>query len=84
MSKYKNYRICYENGNPKTGQKIYELYKYCECSGCKFRWKNRKEVCNKITVTTTDIAKIDSIAEFLENWTCENGEIRLPIVYAEM
>lgn len=79
--KYKNYRVCYEGGNKITGEKIYELYKYCNCSGCQYRLKQLRQPSNRATVTTKDISKIDDIAAFLKNWTCEDGRRQLEIVY---
>jgi len=85
MPKYQNYRVCYENGNPVTGKEIYELYKYCDCEDCKNRTRfNKKEIANKITITTKDILKVDEVTEFLKNWKCKNGKIQLKIAYMNM
>ena len=77
------YRICYENGNPTTGKKIYELKKYCTCPECRYRQEIERTPSNSINITTEDIAKIDEIAEFLKKWTCENGKKQLETVYLE-
>ena len=79
--KYKNYRVCYENGNATTGKKIYELYKYCNCPDCQYRQRWRREPANRATATTKDISKVDEVAEFLENWSCKDGKRQLEIVY---
>jgi hypothetical protein len=77
----KNYRVCYENGNSRTGTKVYEFYKYCQCSGCKTRLQIKREPNNKVTVTTKDISKQTEITNYLENWTCTNGNKWLEIEY---
>ena len=79
--KYKNYRVCYEGGNSKTGAKIYELFKYCKCDGCTRRLKMYRQPANRITASTKDINKVDEIAECLKNWTCKDGSKMLDIVY---
>jgi hypothetical protein len=79
--KYQNYRVCYDNGNSVTGKKIYELYKYCNCPDCNNRKKWRREPSNRATATTKDISKVDEVAEFLENWTCEDGKRLLEIAF---
>lgn len=78
---YKNYRVCYENGNSTTGKEIYELYKYCKCEDCQRRLQFKRESPNKATATTKDISKVDEVADFLKNWTCEDGKRRSEIVY---
>jgi hypothetical protein len=79
--KCKNYRICYENGNPVTGKKIYELHKYCTCPDCQNRQQIKRTPANSVTITTKDISKVDEVAEFLKNWTCEDGRRHLKTVY---
>ncbi|SFE42326.1 hypothetical protein SAMN04487969_102447 [Paenibacillus algorifonticola] len=79
--KYQNYRVCYDNGNAATGTKIYELHKYCDCPGCKTRTAMKREPVNHATATTKDISKVDEVAEFLKNWTCDDGKIYLKIAY---
>ena len=79
--RYKNYRVCYTNGNPKTGIKLYELHKDCKCYGCQSRTRYRRQPSNGITVTTADISKVDEIAEFLKDWTCADGQRLLDTVY---
>ncbi|MNJ32048.1 hypothetical protein D3C77_267030 [compost metagenome] len=78
--KYSNYRVCYDNGNPATGKKIYELYKYCTCPDCKNRSMLKREPANRITITTKDISKVDEAAKFLKNWICADGKRWLEIV----
>ena len=79
--KYQNYRVCYENGNRLTGEKIYELYKYCKCEDCQRREQWSRTPANKVTASTRDISKVDEIAEFLSNWNCEDGTKSLDILY---
>ncbi|NFA60094.1 hypothetical protein EXM63_02545 [Clostridium botulinum] len=79
--KYQNYRVCYENGNKVTGKEIYELYKYCDCQSCKNRATLKREPANRATATTKDISKVDEVAEFLKNWTCEDEKRNLEIAY---
>jgi hypothetical protein len=79
--KYQNYRVCYDNGNSVTGKKIYELYKYCRCADCTYRQSRSRTPANQVTVNTKDISKVDEIAEFLKNWSCEDGRKSLEIVY---
>ena len=79
--KYTDFRVCYEGGNPVSGKKIYELHKMCKCSGCRYRVEYLKESANCATATTDDISKIDEVAEFLNNWTCNNGNTSLKIAY---
>lgn len=73
LPKYRNVRVCYEGGNSVTGEKIYELKKYCKCSSCDYKLKHTRYPSNCITVTTKDTSKIDEIADFLKNWTCEDN-----------
>lgn len=79
--KYKDYRICYEGGNAKVGKKIYELKKMCKCEKCRWRVKFAQGTANCATATTKDVTKIDNVAEFLRNWTCEDGSISLQTAY---
>ncbi|HID0817737.1 TPA: hypothetical protein ACXNW8_003453 [Clostridium botulinum] len=79
--KYKNYRVCYEGGNSVTGKEIYELHKLCSCQDCKNKQVLNKGTVNKATATTKDISKVDEVAEFLKNWTCENGKKDLGTAY---
>jgi hypothetical protein len=78
---HQNYRVCYEGGSSATGKKIYELYKYCDCSGCKDRLTYKRGTRNQATATTKDILKIDKVADFLKNWTCEDEKRELDNVY---
>lgn len=79
--KYKNYRVCYDNGNAKTGKKLYELDKYCDCEYCTYRFKMNREPSNRIVITTEDISKVDEIAEFLKNWKCEDGRTHVDPIF---
>jgi hypothetical protein len=85
--KYQNYRICYENGNSKTGRKTYELYKYCKCEECQYNLKHKRLPPKRATAYTADSLKIDEVADFLNNWNCkqENTEVlstqKLDITY---
>lgn len=80
--KYQNYRVCYEKGISVAGNEIYELQKICKCSDCLTRRrKGKRETLNAATATTSDISKVDEVAEFLEKWTCEDGKRALATVY---
>jgi hypothetical protein len=79
--KHLNYRVCYTNGNSATGKKVYELYKHCSCPDCQYRQRLTRTPVNKATATTKDISKVDEVAEFLKNWTCEDGKKHLEIAY---
>ena len=79
--KYPNYRVCYERGIPVEGKEIYELHKNCRCPDCRNRTALKREPVNSITATTKDISKVDEVAEFLKNWTCEDGTMLLKTVY---
>ena len=79
--KYQNYRICFENGNPFTGKEIYELNKYCQCADCRYRQTTKRTPSNSIVITTKDISKVDEIADYLKNWSCEDGRKQLDTVY---
>lgn len=79
--KYQDYIVCYENGNRVAGKEIYELHKLCKCEDCKNRTKLKREPVNQATATTRDILKVDNVAEFLKNWTCENGKRHLQVAY---
>lgn len=74
-------RICYDNGNSATGEKIYELHASCTCEDCQDRSSMRREPANQATVTTKDVLKIDEATEFLKDWSCENGKKLLEPVY---
>ena len=77
------YRICYANGNPTTGTKIYELYKYCKCEGCKYRLSAKREPSNYIAITTKDVSKVGEISDFLERWECKDGWIQVERTFLE-
>lgn len=70
----KHVRICYENGNSKTGKKIYEMHKICKCSYCQYRNRIESGSWNCATATTQDENKIEEVFQFLEKWTCGNKE----------
>lgn len=74
MEKAAKVRVCYENGNPKTGKKVYELTKLCHCSDCLQRNRYQKGTLNQATATTSDVSKIDMVAEYLEAWRCKKKE----------
>ena len=78
---FKSPRICYEKGNPVVGKKIYEFQAFCTCVDCLNRKAWRSEPRNLATVTIKDISKIDEVAEFLKNWTCEDGKRDLKTAY---
>ncbi|MBX4152327.1 hypothetical protein, partial [Paenibacillus lautus] len=58
-------------------------YKYCNCAECKRRMAWKREPANRITATTKDIIKVDEVAEFLKNWSCEDGNRRFETVYVQ-
>ena len=74
-------RICYENGNPVTGKKIYEMHKSCECGPCRRRVNWRTGYANCATATTQDVKKIGEVLRFLDNWTCKKSEGQLKPEY---
>ncbi len=78
---YKTPRTCYENGNPIAGKEIYELQAFCTCPDCQNRKSWKREPVNIATAATKDIFKVDEVAEFLKNWTCENGKKDLKTAY---
>jgi hypothetical protein len=78
--KHLNYRVCYDSVNPNTRKKVYELYKYCICPDCNTRRERKREPNNCATANTEDISKVDGLAEFLKNWTCEDGKRYLETV----
>lgn len=38
-------RICYEHGNVKTGKKLLEIHKTCDCVRCKNKFGRRRVKC---------------------------------------
>lgn len=82
-------RICYDNGNVKTGKKLIELHKLCECSRCKNIYYPRK-IRNAVTVTvaaenedgTRNEEGINKAYDFLGKWKCEDASRDLPVQYA--
>jgi hypothetical protein len=80
VPKCHNYRICYDNGNAVTGKKIYELHKYCNCEACHTRFKMTRMPRNQVSATTSDISKVDEVADYLKTWTCGTDKwIRSPV-----
>jgi len=79
--KHTNYRVCYESGNPITGNEIYELQKLCKCQDCRDRANYRRGTVNRATATTRDISKVDEVAEFLKKWHCKDGKQQLKTAY---
>lgn len=77
---YKNYRVCYDSIDPATAKKVYELGKYCDCPDCKDRLLRREPV-NWVSVTTKELSKVDSVAEFLKKWTCGNGKTYVGVTF---
>ena len=73
-------RVCYENGNPATGKKVYELHKICDCEYCKKKFYPRKRR-NSVTATTKDENKIPEIKEFLKMWKCKDKTKDIPTEY---
>lgn len=74
-------RICYENGNPVTGRKIYEATQLCHCENCMNRFKWRKEALNCVTASTSDKNKIEEMLQFLDNWICKDGKRHMETEY---
>ena len=83
-------RICYSNGNPKTGRKLVELHKMCECSRCRNRYFPRK-IRNAVTVTveaenedgTKNMEGISKAYDFIKQWKCEDASKDLPVQYVQ-
>ncbi|KEI84047.1 hypothetical protein N493_19290 (plasmid) [Clostridium botulinum B2 433] len=78
---YKDARICYEKGNSVKGKKIYEFQAFCTCTDCLNRKAWRNEPRNLAKVAIKDISKVDEVAEFIKNWTCEDGKRYLKTAY---
>ena len=72
-------RICYDNGNVKTGKKLIELHKLCECSRCKNIYYPR-EIRNAVVVTVA-AEGINKAYDFLAKWKCEDALRVLPVQY---
>jgi len=71
--KGKHFRICYPLGLMGVkGNEIYELEKYCQCRYCKTRRSYNREPANTLIASTTDILKLNDIADFVNDWTCGN------------
>jgi len=49
--------------------KVYELNKYCKCSECSRRLKNRK-VVKRFCISTYDKNKIETIKQIAQTWEC--------------
>lgn len=65
-------RICYEQGNVKTGKKLYELHKDCDCEMCRRRVEIYHYPANAVTATTSDKSKIDKVMDILRKWSCND------------
>jgi len=77
-------RVCYENGNAKTDQKLYEFHGDCTCAGCTARKNSRRGNRNCITITTRDILKVKEAKEIIEKWTCADGSKWLKTEYVQI
>ncbi len=74
-------RTCYENGNPVTGKKIYELHAFCDCVDCIARRACKKEPRNFATFTIKDNSEKTGISEFIKNWKCKDGTKHIKTEY---
>ncbi len=82
MKHYEIVMECYENGNPKTGRKIYQLKKMCDCGDCAIRRKlTSSGARNCIMISTMDKTKIEGMIEYLRNWVCSDGTIWQKTIY---
>lgn len=75
--KYQNYRTC----KNLDGETLYELNKYCECEGCKKRYQYYRQPANRVCVTVKNLADVDNAASFLKDWSCDNGNKQLDILF---
>lgn len=74
-------RICYEHGNEKTGKKLLEIHKTCDCFMCKNRFGRRRVNTATATVAADDMEAIKKAYAFLEKWKCKDPEKDLPVEY---
>lgn len=74
-------RICYEHGNEKTGKKLLEIHKSCNCFGCKNKFGRRRANDATATVAADDVEAIKKAYAFLEKWKCKDPEKDLPVEY---
>lgn len=74
-------RICYEHGNEKTGKKLLEIHKSCNCFGCKNKFGRRRANNATATVAADDMEAIKKAYAFLEKWKCKDPEKDLPVEY---
>jgi len=74
-------RICYEHGNEKTGKKLLEIHKSCNCFGCKNKFGRRRANDATATVAADDMEAIKKAYAFLEKWKCKDPEKDLPVEY---
>lgn len=74
-------RICYEHGNEKTGKKLLEIHKSCNCFGCKNKFGRRRANDATATVAADDMEAIKKAYAFLEKWKCKDPEKNLPVEY---
>lgn len=73
-------RICYEHGNEKTGKKLLEIHKLCNCFRCKNKFGRRANAVTA-TVAADDMEAIKKAYAFLEKWKCKDPEKDLPVEY---
>lgn len=74
-------RICYEHGNEKTGKKLLEIHKSCNCFGCKNKFGRRRANDATATVAADDVEAIKKAYAFLEKWKCKDPKKDLPVEY---
>lgn len=74
-------RICYEHGNEKTGKKLLEIHKLCNCFRCKNKFGRRRANAVTATVAADDMEAIKKAYAFLEKWKCKDPEKDLPVEY---
>lgn len=74
-------RICYEHGNVKTGKKLLEIHKTCDCVRCKNKFGRRRVNAVTATMAADDMEAIKKAYAFLEKWKCKDPEKDLPVEY---
>ena len=74
-------RECYRGGIVKPYNRVYEFHAFCECEGCKFRYKHNNQRRNQLTVTTDSKDKFRQVEKFVRGWRCKNGNKEIPTEY---
>lgn len=71
-------RICYEHGNVKTGKKLLEIHKTCDCVRCKNKFGRRRVNAVTATMAADDMEAIKRAYAFLKHGSVKTRKRTFP------